>query len=91
MSHVIFIHSFTPQHRPQQQQSLSAARQHVAHYSQEAPLPPPPAQVNARTHESRVALITLPNEPLRYRYKLPGLQPTLRQFKEILPKKGNFR
>ncbi|XP_022211189.1 axin isoform X2 [Drosophila obscura] len=31
------------------------------------------------------------DEPVPYRIKIPGTQPTLRQFKDYLPRKGHFR
>ncbi|XP_037039635.1 axin isoform X2 [Bradysia coprophila] len=52
--------------------------------------PPQPRQMAALS-ESTIAVYTYLDEELPYRSKLPGLQPTLRLFKEYLPKKGNFR
>lgn len=51
----------------------------------------PTQSQSAVPFESTVAVYTYLDEDLPYRSKLPGCQPTLRQFKEYLPKKGNFR
>lgn len=44
-----------------------------------------------RTQDSTIAVYTFCDEDLPYRSKLPGTQPTLKQFKDYLPKKGSFR
>lgn len=83
----MYVCALVPSHRSR----------HIAHGLREAaPLPPPPpppaaAQVNGKTHESTMALIRIDDEAYPYLYVLAGLQPTLKQVKEILPKKGDFR
>lgn len=53
-----------------------------------AMLPPPPAA----TTEFTVVVYSFCDEEVPYRIKIPGSNPpTLRQFKEYLPKKGNYR
>uniref|UniRef100_A0A1L8DWD1 Putative regulator of g protein signaling n=1 Tax=Nyssomyia neivai TaxID=330878 RepID=A0A1L8DWD1_9DIPT len=44
-----------------------------------------------KTHDYTIVVFSFCDEDLPYRTKIPGLQPTLKQFKEYLPKKGNFR
>lgn len=61
----------------------SRSRRHSQH-------PPQPRQNSAPSCETVIMYMYL-DEEFPYRSKLPGLQPTLRQFKEYLPKKGNFR
>lgn len=56
-------------------------------------IPPP---LPAKPHESAPAVTTTVvflfcDEEYPYRTKIPGCQPTLKQFKDYLPKKGNFR
>lgn len=62
---------------------LFRSRRHSQH--------PPQSHQPVMPIESTVAMYTYLDEDLPYRSKLPSLQPTLRQFKEYLPKKGNFR
>lgn len=64
------------------------SRRHSQHPPQSHQLLP---TVSSTLFESTVAVYTYLDEDLPYRSKLPGSQPTLRQFKEYLPKKGNFR
>lgn len=53
-----------------------------------AAMPPPPAA----TTEFTVVVYSFCDEEVPYRIKIPGSNPpTLRQFKEYLPKKGNYR
>ncbi|XP_055716596.1 axin isoform X2 [Phlebotomus papatasi] len=44
-----------------------------------------------KTHDYTIVVFSFCDEEFPYRTKIPGLQPTLKQFKEYLPKKGNFR
>lgn len=44
-----------------------------------------------QNEEYTFAVYTFCDESMRYRTKIPGTQPTLKQFKEYLPKKGSFR
>lgn len=67
---------------------LFRSRRHSQHPPQSHQLP---TTITAASFESTVAVYTYLDEELPYRSKLPGSQPTLRQFKEYLPKKGNFR
>ncbi|XP_039453523.1 axin isoform X1 [Culex pipiens pallens] len=61
--------------------------------------PPPPAPATAgavvsaaTTTEFTVVVYSFCDEEVPYRIKIPGSNPpTLRQFKEYLPKKGNYR
>lgn len=57
--------------------------------------PPPPATAAAAvaaTTEFTVVVYSFCDEEVPYRIKIPGSNPpTLRQFKEYLPKKGNYR
>lgn len=41
--------------------------------------------------EFSTCIITFCDEALPYRIKIPSNRPTLKQFKELLPKKGNYR
>lgn len=41
--------------------------------------------------EFSTCIITFFDEALPYRIKIPSNRPTLKQFKELLPKKGNYR
>ncbi|XP_063916138.1 axin isoform X2 [Zophobas morio] len=43
------------------------------------------------TEEMTTAVFSFDDEQLPYRSKIPGSQITLRQFKDYLPKKGNYR
>lgn len=40
---------------------------------------------------STVVMFTFLDEPVPYRTKIPAAPVTLKQFKEFLPKKGNYR
>lgn len=44
-----------------------------------------------QNEEFTSVLYSFCEESLKYRMKIPGRQPTLKQFIEQLPKKGNFR
>ena len=57
------------------QQQLQQHHHHSHHHSQ----------------EYTTVVFSFCDEEFPYRTKIPGLQPTLRQFKDYLPKKGNFR
>lgn len=46
---------------------------------------------SSRFSEYTTAVYTFCDEDLPYRSKIPGTQPTLRLFKDYLPKKGSFR
>lgn len=48
-------------------------------------------RVRDNTDEYTYAMYTFCDETIKYRTKIPGTQPTLKQFKDYLPKKGNFR
>lgn len=48
-------------------------------------------RIREQSDEYTFAVYTFCDEPLGYRVKIPDRNPTLKQFKELLPKKGNFR
>ncbi|XP_055695508.1 axin [Lutzomyia longipalpis] len=50
-----------------------------------------PSHHHLKTHDYTIVVFSFCDEEFPYRTKIPGLQPTLKQFKEYLPKKGNFR
>lgn len=54
-------------------------------------LPSNIAPAQSMKNEYTTVVFTFCDEEFPYRTKIPGLQPTLKQFKEYLPKKGNFR
>lgn len=57
-----------------------------------APLPPPPMMMmNMSADECTTVVFTFCDEQFPYRTKIPGKKPTLKQFKDYLPKKGSFR
>ncbi|XP_055383005.1 axin isoform X2 [Condylostylus longicornis] len=75
----------------QQQQSMSSSSSgssslHQLHQQQQIPPPLP-----AKSHETTTVVFSFCDEEFPYRTKIPGTQPTLKQFKDYLPKKGNFR
>lgn len=49
------------------------------------------SQRSSVNEEVTMAVFTFCDEQFPYRTKIPGTQVTLRQFKEYLPKKGNYR
>ncbi|KAF4529210.1 hypothetical protein B566_EDAN011456 [Ephemera danica] len=53
--------------------------------------PQPPSQPQAAASGHITVMFTFCDEEVPYRTKVTGNQVTLRQFKEILPKKGNYR
>lgn len=63
------------------------SRRHSQYPQIAASLPP----MVSGSQESTVAVYTFLDEKTPYKLKLPGTQPTLRQFKDYLPKKGSFR
>ncbi|XP_059620675.1 axin isoform X2 [Phlebotomus argentipes] len=73
-----------------QDESKSRSRR----YSQHATAPPlssHPSHHHLKAHDYTIVVFSFCDEEFPYRTKIPGLQPTLKQFKEYLPKKGNFR
>lgn len=46
---------------------------------------------SAASIECTVVTFTFGDEPVPYRSKIPGRTVTLKQFKDILPKKGNYK
>lgn len=58
-----------------------------------APLPPPPMHnmMHMSSEECTTVVFSFCDEQFPYRTKIPGKQPTLKQFKDYLPKKGSFR
>ncbi|KFB36196.1 hypothetical protein ZHAS_00003281 [Anopheles sinensis] len=56
------------------------------------PPPPIPAKPHQAPNEFTIVVYSFCDEEVPYRIKIPGTQPpTLRQFKDYLPKKGNYR
>ncbi|XP_050068825.1 axin isoform X1 [Anopheles maculipalpis] len=56
------------------------------------PPPPIPAKPLQAPNEFTIVVYSFCDEEVPYRIKIPGTQPpTLRQFKDYLPKKGNYR
>lgn len=53
-------------------------------------LPPPPSLPTGPT-EATTVVFTFCDEQVPYRIRIPNNQPTLKQFKDFLPKKGKFR
>lgn len=43
------------------------------------------------SEECTTVVFSFCDEQFPYRTKIPGKQPTLKQFKDYLPKKGSFR
>lgn len=50
-----------------------------------------PPQLSAKPLEATTVVFSFCDEEFPYRTKIPGNLPTLKQFKDYLPKKGNFR
>ncbi|XP_011211999.2 axin isoform X1 [Bactrocera dorsalis] len=80
---------YTQQHiQPSQQppsfSSSSSGSSSLHHQPQPPPLP-------AKPLETTTVVFSFCDEEYPYRTKIPGSQPTLKQFKDYLPKKGNFR
>ncbi|XP_049286511.1 axin isoform X2 [Anopheles funestus] len=56
------------------------------------PAPPIPAKPLQAPNEFTIVVYSFCDEEVPYRIKIPGTQPpTLKQFKDYLPKKGNYR
>ncbi|XP_055640581.1 axin isoform X2 [Toxorhynchites rutilus septentrionalis] len=54
--------------------------------------PPIPARPDSSAMEFTVVVYSFCDEEMPYRIKIPGIHPpTLKQFKDYLPKKGNYR
>lgn len=64
-------------------------KQHQQQKQQQQCLAPLLQQQNPQ--EFSTCIITFFDEALPYRIKIPSNRPTLKQFKELLPKKGNYR
>lgn len=58
---------------------------------QQQPYSAPPLMPQQHPQEFSTCIITFCDEVLPYRIKIPSNRPTLKQFKELLPKKGNYR
>ncbi|XP_064553212.1 axin isoform X2 [Drosophila montana] len=76
----------------QQQQPLStfsssSSGSSTMHHHQAVACPPP---LPIKPPET-VVVFSFCEEPVPYRIKIPGTQPTLRQFKDFLPRRGHFR
>ncbi|XP_037814946.1 axin [Lucilia sericata] len=84
---------YTQQHMlpPMQQQQPSASFSNSSSGSSSLhhqSLPPP---LPAKPQETTTVVFSFCDEEYPYRTKIPGTQPTLKQFKDYLPKKGHFR
>ncbi|XP_020715291.1 axin isoform X1 [Ceratitis capitata] len=73
-----------PSQQPPSFSSSSSGSSSLHHQTQPPPLP-------AKPQESTTVVFSFCDEEYPYRTKIPGSQPTLKQFKDYLPKKGNFR
>ncbi|XP_075147073.1 protein axin isoform X2 [Haematobia irritans] len=74
---------------PMQQQSASFSNSSSGSSSLHHQSLPPP--LPAKPQETTTVVFSFCDEEYPYRTKIPGTQPTLKQFKDYLPKKGNFR
>lgn len=72
-----------PTMQPQSMSSSSSGSSSLHH--------PPPPPLPAKPQETTTVVFSFCDEEYPYRSKIPGTQPTLKQFKDYLPKKGNFR
>ncbi|XP_067614732.1 axin-like isoform X2 [Eurosta solidaginis] len=70
--------------QPPSLSSSSSGSSSVHHQPQPPPLP-------AKPLETTTVVFSFCDEEYPYRTKIPGSEPTLKQFKDYLPKKGNFR
>ncbi|KAH8275975.1 hypothetical protein KR044_011371, partial [Drosophila immigrans] len=70
--------------RRQEDESQCARRQQ----QHQVVVNPPTPQISP---SETVVVFLFCEEPVPYRIKIPGTQPTLRQFKDYLPRKGHFR
>lgn len=70
---------------PQSISSSSSGSSSLHHLAGQAPPLP------AKPHETTTVVFSFCDEEVPYRTRIPGTSPTLRQFKDYLPKKGNFR
>ncbi|XP_016951166.1 axin isoform X4 [Drosophila biarmipes] len=66
--------------------SISLPHQHQLQLQSTAAPPPLPAKP-----PETIVVFSFCEEPVPYRIKIPGTQPTLRQFKDYLPRRGHFR
>ncbi|KAH8356071.1 hypothetical protein KR200_009810 [Drosophila serrata] len=66
--------------------SISLPHQHQLQLQTNAAPPPLPAKP-----PETIVVFSFCEEPVPYRIKIPGTQPTLRQFKDYLPRRGHFR
>ncbi|KAH8250874.1 hypothetical protein KR038_004479 [Drosophila bunnanda] len=66
--------------------SISLPHQHQLQIQTTAAPPPLPAKP-----PETIVVFSFCEEPVPYRIKIPGTQPTLRQFKDYLPRRGHFR
>lgn len=53
--------------------------------------PLPPMMMHLSADECTTVVFSFCDEQFPYRTKIPGKMPTLKQFKDYLPKKGSFR
>lgn len=60
-------------------------------YKSASPAAPLPVTTSAIIDDVTTVVFHFCEEQFPYRTKIPGTHVTLRQFKEYLPKKGNYR
>ncbi|KAH8383287.1 hypothetical protein KR009_007720 [Drosophila setifemur] len=72
--------------------SMSLPHQHQLPHQLQLQLQPTaaPPPLPAKPPET-IVVFSFCEEPVPYRIKIPGTQPTLRQFKDYLPRRGHFR
>lgn len=70
---------------PQSISSSSSGSSSLHHLAGQAPPLP------AKPQEQTTVVFSFCDEDVPYRTRIPGTSPTLKQFKDFLPKKGNFR
>uniref|UniRef100_A0A1B0GB47 Uncharacterized protein n=1 Tax=Glossina morsitans morsitans TaxID=37546 RepID=A0A1B0GB47_GLOMM len=77
-------HRYTQSQQPASFSNSSSGSSSLHHSGAPPPLP-------LRPQETTTVVFSFCDEEYPYRSKIPVTQPTLKQFKDYLPKKGNFR
>ncbi|XP_023163633.2 axin isoform X1 [Drosophila hydei] len=78
------------QQQPLSSFSSSSSGSSTMHHHQPATVATCPPPLPIKPPET-VVVFSFCEEPVPYRIKIPGTQPTLRQFKDFLPRRGHFR
>ncbi|XP_017857907.1 PREDICTED: axin isoform X2 [Drosophila arizonae] len=78
------------QQQPLSSFSSSSSGSSTMHHHQPATIATCPPPLPIKPPET-VVVFSFCEEPVPYRIKIPGTQPTLRQFKDFLPRRGHFR